>query len=64
MAKAKAKAKAKSTSKVKVAFNTKALEQFGYTKGSDIEVFLESFGFDSDIHDIADFCKSNWGIKL
>jgi hypothetical protein len=64
MAKAKAKAKAKSTTKVKVAFNTKALEQFGYTSGSDIEVFLESFGFDADIHEINDFCKSTWSIKL
>ena len=64
MAQAKAKAKAKAPAKVKESFNTKALESLGYLKGDNIETFLESFGFDPDKHEIKEFCKSNWGIKL
>jgi hypothetical protein len=64
MAQAKAKAKAKAPVKVKESFNIKALESLGYLKGDNIEIFLEGFGFDPDKHEIKDFCKSTWGIKL
>ena len=59
-----AKAKAKAPAKAKVKFNTEYLEALGYAKGDNVETFLESFGFDADKHEVKDFCKSTWGIKL
>lgn len=60
MAKAKAKAKAKVEAKV----NVKPLIAFGYQAGDNVETFLEGFGYDADKHEIAEFCKAHWGIKL
>jgi hypothetical protein len=59
-----AKAKAKTPAKAKEKFNTESLEALGYAKGDNVETFLESFGFDADKHEVKEFCKSTWGIKL
>ena len=59
-----AKAKAKAKSKVEVKLNVKPLIAFGYQAGDNVEAFLEGFGYDADKHEIAEFCKAHWGIKL
>lgn len=59
-----AKAKAKAPAKAKEKLNTESLEALGYAKGDNVETFLESFGFDSDKHEVKSFCKETWDIKL
>ena len=59
-----AKAKAKAKSKVEVKVNVKPLIAFGYQAGDNVETFLAGFGYDADKHEVAEFCKAQWGIKL